>query len=386
MAYCYYNILYLGAGSGFAGAERYTLTLLRRLASNADINLACGLFYEGPLRERLPAEGIPVVQLCGKRNFKSLLLLIRYIRENGVQLLHFLDMKGSLVGGLASLFVRNTKTVVTVHGLPEFPLSLLGAVRYAVSLCIYRLFLKHLVDRVIFVSDDLACRFGSKIDPAKVRVIHNGVDLPVEASKPRKREPAVPAVVGTVCRLERVKGLQCFLEAGLHLLNMGSDVRFEIIGEGPLEKELKEQARTMGIEERVSFLGFRKDVLPLIEGFDLFVLSSLNEGIPFALLEAMSLSKPVVCTHVGGLREVIRHGVDGLLVPPEDPLALAHAAARLLSDPAYSAQLGRAARARIETEYAAEVMACKTGDIYSFCGRSAATGLKELKTGRRISV
>jgi len=360
------NILYLGAGSGFAGVERYALTLLRRLASDADINLTCGIFYEGPLKERLPAEGIPMVQLCGKRNFKSLLLLIRHIRENGIQLLHFLDMKGSLVGGLASLFCKNTKTVVTVHGIPEFPLSLPGAARYAVSLGIYRLFLKHLVDRIIFVSDDLARQYKGKIDPAKAHVIHNGVDLSVGASKLRKAASTAPRVVGTVCRLEKVKGLRYFLEAGLHLLNMGNDVLFEIIGEGPLEKELKEQASTLGIEGRVSFLGFRNDVLPLIEGFDLFVLSSLHEGIPFALLEAMSLSKPVVCTEVGGLREVIRHGVDGLLVPPSDPLALAHAVARLLSDPSYSAQLGRAARARIETEYAAEVMARKTRDLYSF--------------------
>lgn len=171
------GILYLAAGSGFAGVERYASTLLHRLTSDGDVDLACGLFYDGPLREILSLAGIPVIRLCGRRNLRSLFRLVRYLRENNIELLHFLDMKGILVGGLAGLFCRKTRTVATVHGLPEFPRSLRGAVRYALSLVVCRFFLTYLIDRVIFVSNDLAHRYKGKIDPARTHVIHNGVEI-----------------------------------------------------------------------------------------------------------------------------------------------------------------------------------------------------------------
>jgi glycosyltransferase involved in cell wall biosynthesis len=132
-----------------------------------------------------------------------------------------------------------------------------------------------------------------------------------------------------------------------------------------LEGHLKRHANLLGIANKVLFYGFREDASELIAEMDIFVLSSLHEGIPFALLEAMSFSKPVVCTEVGGIKEVIQHEVDGLLVPAGNPQALSQAILKLLGNPAYAAELGRAARRKIETGFSSELMAKKTKALYS---------------------
>lgn len=365
------NVLYLCEGAKLAGAERYAATLIKGLTQYDDINIVCGLFYEGfyfykgLLRDELERCRVRVINLHGHNNLKSIQSIRRIVRDDKIGIIHFTDLKSTVVGGIASIFLRGVKTVATLHGRPERERSLSLRIKNNISLVICFFLLRFIIDRVICVSGDLGATL-KKLLGSKVRIIHNGLEI--DNQEPQNTKPSSnprPYIVGTVGRLEKVKGLTFLLKSARGILDLKKDILLYIVGAGPLEKELKDEAKLLGISDKVRFLGFRPDGKSIIACMDIFVLSSLHEGIPYVLLEAMSLSKPVVCTEVGGIKEVIENQVDGLLVPPENPQALSHGILELLGDPGYAAELGRNARRKIETCFSSVAMAEKTKALYS---------------------
>ena len=137
-----------------------------------------------------------------------------------------------------------------------------------------------------------------------------------------------------------------------------------IAGNGELETELKEQAQHLGIAHRCHFLGFRQDIPDILAALDLFVLSSLIEGMPMVMLEAMAAAKPIVATKIPGAVDVLEDGVDGLLVAKEDAQALASAINQLLADRSQAQRLGEAARRKALGEYTVERMVERTRQLY----------------------
>jgi glycosyltransferase involved in cell wall biosynthesis len=154
-------------------------------------------------------------------------------------------------------------------------------------------------------------------------------------------------VIGTVGRLERVKRLDILLEAVARLERASPIV---VAGEGSCRAALEERARALGLADRVRWLGLRDDAKEIHQAFDVYVQSSETEGVSNAVLEAMALETPVVATAVGGTGELIDDEVHGLLVPKNNPEALARAIARTLGDPAATAVRVANARRRLETE------------------------------------
>lgn len=153
-------------------------------------------------------------------------------------------------------------------------------------------------------------------------------------------------VVGTVANLKAHKGIDVLLEAVPLVLRDVPDARFVVVGQGPLEAELRARAGAMGLNGTVRFTGFREDAARLAGAFDVFVLPSLHEGLPIALLEAMALGRACVVTSVGGVPEVVEDGEHGLVVQPSRPSELARSIVGLLRDPSARIRLGERARAR----------------------------------------
>jgi glycosyltransferase involved in cell wall biosynthesis len=216
------------------------------------------------------------------------------------------------------------------------------------------------VHRYLAVSGDVARRLEASfgIPARKLRVVHNGID-PAPFERPPDRgllatlsDGAREPVVLTVARLSPQKGLDTLLAAARDV----PDARFVIVGNGPERPALESQAQALGVSGRVSFLGHRRDVPDLLHACDLFVLPSLFEGLPLAVLEAMAAAKPVIASRIGGTDEAVVEGVTGLLVPPSDPAALAQAIRTVLSDPALAGRLGAAGRARLHAEFSAQRM------------------------------
>jgi glycosyltransferase involved in cell wall biosynthesis len=158
--------------------------------------------------------------------------------------------------------------------------------------------------------------------------------------------PAEAPIVGAVANLRAQKGHEYLLQAAVRVRESVPDVRFVLVGQGPLEGTLRQRADELGITDSVVFTGRRRDAIRIASAFDLAVLPSLHEGLAIALIEAMALGKAVVATNVDGLLEVVDHGRHGLVVPPADAAALADAILTLLEDRELRTRFGQAGRQR----------------------------------------
>jgi glycosyltransferase involved in cell wall biosynthesis len=234
-----------------------------------------------------------------------------------------------------------------------------------------------LADRVVVNADavkEWLVRDGYA--PEKIVVIPNGVDM---SRFNGRREPSRMRqelglrgggpLVAVVSRLNRLKGLEQFLEAAAVVGKQVHDARFLVVGEAPPHDpayldELKSLAGRLGIADRAVFTGLRSDVPSLLANVTVAVMPSLNEALSNALLESMAAGAPVVATRVGGTPEAVVDGETGLLVPPGDVAALARAITRLLDEPMLAARLGQAARQLIAERFSIARMAARTEHLY----------------------
>jgi len=206
---------------------------------------------------------------------------------------------------------------------------------------------------------------------SRVEVVVQGIVLDDVVATAEQRA-AVRAELGiapdevaavTVANFRSTKGYPDLLQAAKLLADRNVPVRFVIIGQGPMEAEIRAQRAALGLDDRVELLGFRSDAIRLLAGCDLFVLASHYEGYPVAIMEAMAVGLPVVATAVGGVPEGVRDGVEGLLVPPRQPDRLADAIETLVRDPDRRAALAAAAQRR-GREYDIAIAARRTEQIY----------------------
>lgn len=172
-------------------------------------------------------------------------------------------------------------------------------------------------------------------------------------------------------RLSKEKGQIDMVGAILHLrkLRPGLAVRLMIIGDGPEHERISQAIQSAGLENSIVFTGHLKDLTPYYEAADVVAIPSLSEGSPNVLLEAMAFGVPVVATEVGGIPEIVTHGESALLVPAQDPGAMAAAIERLISDPGTASTLARQARQKVETEYSPETRAKDLISIYEVYGQ-----------------
>lgn len=168
--------------------------------------------------------------------------------------------------------------------------------------------------------------------------------------------PAEALVVGSVTRLSQQKAPLDLVEAFAHIHRARPDAWFLIVGDGSLRAEVEARLHTLGLAERTRLTGLRRDVPELLAAFDLFMLSSLWEGLPRVLPQAMATGLPIVCTQADGSAEAVRDGENGFLAPRGDPAALAAPALRLLNDPALRQQMGEAGRRLAPTFSAAQMV------------------------------
>jgi glycosyltransferase involved in cell wall biosynthesis len=305
-----------------------------------------GLKQPEPATVWLGEQGIPVHHL-GRGRFDPRILgdLVALIRARGARILH---VHGYAAADFGRLAARATGTRLVLHehfADPRMP----GYQALADRL------LRSYTHGAIAVSGstrDFLVR--QRFVPAeRVRLIWNGA--PLEEFAPVARERALglrhrlglaedAVVFGTIGRLSAQKGHVFLLEAAARVLKQHPKARLLVVGDGDLAAELRERAKALGIAGLTTFAGHRSDVPELLGVLDLFCISSLYEGTPLALFEAMAAGKAIVSTAVDGCREVLREGETGLLVPPADAAALAGALERVIGDAGLRLALGTQAR------------------------------------------
>ena len=347
----------------WAGAEVQLATTAAYLRGQRDVSMSAVLFNEGPLANKLRQLGIPVTIIDERttNGFAILRRLVRFFKEHHIDVVHTHRYKDSVLAAIAAKLAGVPHVVRTVHGLRE-PMTGWAGLKFRLYEALDRLALLCCADLVIAVSMRMADMLrASGYRPTSVTHIHNGVDLaaivPARRSDAVRRELGITSdalVIGAVGRLSPVKGHATLLRAARRVLERQPNTTFLIVGSGPLHAELLAEAERLGIAEACVFAGARHDVHDLTAAMDVFVLPSLDEGIPMALLEAMALRVPVVAAAVGGVPEVVQDGVAGILVPPADDEALADACLRLSADRAWASAIGARGRQLVEERFTHE--------------------------------
>ena len=274
-----------------------------------------------------------VAAVRGKSDLRGILNHVRIVRELKPDVLQ-VDLSTPWSGKyavLAGLLAPRTRVVVDDYtgGPPQNKRD-----RWAKRI------LTAGTDANVAVSNELA-RFiedAAGLKPNTIRVIYQGISDPGPPAAGRQRHD--PPVIGTIGRLSREKGIDLFL----HALADISDVRGVIVGGGGGEAMLKELASDLGLDQRVSWMGWREDARRFVDDFDIFVLASRWEGFGRVLVEAAFAECPVISTRVVGTSEAMIEGETGLLVPPEDKDSLVRAIITLLEDEDRAREMGRRGR------------------------------------------
>lgn len=355
------RLLYVAANFVAGGAERHLLEMWRRLdRTRFDVRIAC-LKKEGAFTSAVEATGLPLTDLqvgrtlygpAGVRGLLRLVSLVTTFRPDVIQgYLFGPNLFAALAGRLCGVpVVAVAKRNVDAFESPR---------QIAVQRLAHRL-----ATHVTAVSREVGeSSVALGVPRAKVTVIENGVDIarfdlggggPWPAGLP-SLAAGVP-LVGSVGCLAPRKDYGTLLEALAKLAREGVAFHAAIVGDGVERAALEARAARPDLAGRVTFLGERSDVDQLLPRFDVFTMSSREEGIPNALLEAMAAARPCVVTRVGGNAEVLDDGRTGWLVPPHDPDALAAALAHALGDRAEAARRAAAARRAMIEERSIDVM------------------------------
>lgn len=262
--------------------------------------------------------GVRLIELRKPEGFSinTLRRLVRYAKEGGFDVIHTHNPLVNHYGVAAAFGARIPVVVQTLHGIQTLEMSRLGKFLYQSS-CL-------LTDKVVGVCGAVESAFQTStgLTKGKTTVIDNGIDLGELLTVPPRR-PEGEFVFGAVGRLVPVKNHRLLLDAFASACRDNTRCRLAILGTGELDAELREQAKALGVEERVHLRGWSSNVAGFLEEIDAFVLSSSSEGLPMTVLEAMAAARPIISTAVGGVPELVEGSNCGWLCEPNNPEALA---------------------------------------------------------------
>ena len=339
-----------------AGAEVQVVRSLRALKKSGRVELRAIVFNEGKPAEELRAAGIETAvideSLFGIPKLAGMVWreLVRFSPE----VVHTHRYKENIIAAFGRKKCGIKALVQTVHGKPE-PFKGIAGWKAAANQWLNAKVRSGAFDKVIAVSRDIENMLRPQLPASRLVTIHNAIDLDEyrfdEARGWARQELGVPEgtpVIGGVGRMVPVKNFSAFIAAAAELQEKLPQAVFVLIGDGPARAGLEAEAAASGLTQKIKFLGYRTDAWRLAAGFDVFVNSSLSEGIPVSILEAMAMQRPVVATAVGGVPEIIEDEASGILVRSGNVGFLADAVCRALQQTG----LGEAGRRRVEEEFA----------------------------------
>lgn len=367
------KILYIVTKGTWGGAQRYVYDLATSLPDTFEPVVALG--SEGRLAEKLRARGVRTVPIPFLRRdvfffreIAALYSLVTLLRKERPDIVHLNSSKAGALGALAARIARVPRIVFTAHGWP-FSEERSRVERLLISAISWiTMMLSH---ATIVLSEHDRRLANHWIGASRLSLIPNGIrnDSGFEPSHARRileTDYGVPAgkrLVGTIAELHPNKGLSDLITT---MPMLPDDVHLVLIGDGELKERLEDFSTHLGVRRRISFLGFVPDAASLIPGFDVFVLSSNKEGLPFVVLEAGDHGVPIVATEVGGIPEIVIDGEDGFIVPVHDCERLAARINETLADPAASHRRAKHLQERIRRDFAFDsVTLPKTLALYS---------------------
>jgi glycosyltransferase involved in cell wall biosynthesis len=371
---------------GVGGAERQLAELVKGMDKNRFEPIVVSLYPGGALEPEVKAmPGVELISLRRRGRFDFLILfkIYRLLRQRRVKIIQPFLTPASFFGMAPSFMNRRLVKIITERcGVRVNPR--LGSSLYRKA----EDFLTRYADWVVPNSqsgEDYVIKRG--ISPAKVKVIYNGINLerlkpnPDVVARIRQQVKLPPGgkIIGITASLTPAKDHATFLKAAKAVSAIVPQTRFVMLGDGPLRPDLERMSRELGIDSVVTFFGNQRDVGSYISSYDIACLTSFDhEGCSNATLEAMALGKPVVVTDIGGNREVVEHGITGLLVPPKNPEALANNIITYLKQPELAQRIGQQAKQKVLTQFSIPRMVQEYQDLFE-------TALKQQETRRKKS-
>lgn len=374
------RVVYLTHTLGVGGAEELILNMVARLPRDRYEPIVCCFENPpGPIGPEIAAHGIDVVPLGiapGWRHPLAWWTIVRFLRRTRPQIVHTFMLPASLYGRSAAVAASVPViigTEVNIYDRKQRHHIIIERLLAARSACV--------VASAESVKRAYVQQLGIPAD--SVRVVYNAVnwdrlqanETPQDV-RARLGIPQDRLVVGVVATLQDKKGHRVLFDAVAATPGL-ERVWLMLVGDGPERPALEQYAKALGIADRVTFCGTRRDLGNVLPAMDVFALPSLWEGLPLALLLAMGSGRPIVATRIAGIPEVVSDGKTGLLVEPGDAPALGSALARLCGDGAFRARLGGSARAIARERFGADAYSRQVTAIYEeFLGRSAAGSAK----------
>ncbi|HEV8339863.1 MAG TPA: glycosyltransferase [bacterium] len=362
------RVTWLIKGLGLGGAEHLLLLAARHVdRTRFAYEVVFLLPWKSALVQDLEEQGIPTLCLNQKTPYdlRVIARLSRHLRGRRTDLLHSHLPYTGVIGRVAGRLAGVAASIYTEHNLQE---------RYHWVTRAANQLTMPLSDAVVAVSDEVRGSLARRpiARHARMVTIRNGVDAAglrqAAAGGAGVREefgiPLDAPLIGVVNVFRPQKRLDLWISAAQLISAAEPRAHFMIVGDGPSAEALRRQAEEKGLAGRIHFPGLRRDAPRLIASFDVFMLSSVYEGLPVAALEAMALGRPVVATRVGGLPGLIVEGRHGYLVTPGDPGALAERVLHLLRQPELRRRVGTASAQRVADQFGIETMVRATESLY----------------------
>jgi glycosyltransferase involved in cell wall biosynthesis len=358
------RVLQLIASANRGGAERLVIDLLNALPGS-EVESSLFLFTrpgQGPLRAEMSQISASYRQAAHFRVYDPRLFieLIDFVRSHRIELIHAHMIDAHLVGALAAA-LADVPLIVSTHNEVD---------RY-LEVGQYRRLLVHIASKLstldfVFPSTKILEQYQLhwQLPPERVHIIPNGLQIQPFLAIPDPPLERTPLVVCNLASHTEQKDLGLLIRAAAAVLKQRDDVRFILAGEGPLRASLQHEVEELGIEREVSLPGFVSDPQRLLEQSDCFIMTSLAEGQPLALMSAMAAGRPSIVTAVGGIPDMMDHGREGFMVAPADEVAIVNALLDLLGAPERRREMGQLARVRARAEFGADVLARRHAQLY----------------------
>lgn len=359
------RVLSLQSGARSGGTELMNFSILQRIDRIRFKVVVCFLDEKGPVSDYYRREGFEVIHL--NYHHRPLPAVARdlfgLLKSHAPDILHIYGLRANILGRIAGRLAGCRNIVSAQHSIDPWR-------RW------WHVWLDRLTSRWVslYIPNTFAAaerlQKVERIPPDKLIVIHNGLDVtPFEKAIPGRvrSELGISAealVVTCVAHFRAAKGHDTLLEAVDVLRRQGISSHLWLVGDGELRRSIEAKAKSLGLGQNVRFLGTRTDIPDILADTDVFVLASLWEGLPGAVMEAMAVRLPVVATRVGGVPELVVDGETGLLVTAGDAEALATALERLIGDRGLCSRLGQAGHRRIVTKFRLEDKVRELEELY----------------------
>jgi len=363
------TVLHISSGDLWAGAEVMVFNLLTELKKNNDIHIVALTLNEGTLSNRLREVGVETYVLPETSlTFPRIVLsAFKLMKNKNIKIIHAHRYKENILALILSKLLRVQCLVSTVHGMPEtFSINSVEKNGFNWATKINYFVLKKFFKHVVAVSKEIKGLLITKLNfkQKNVQVIYNGIpEIPILV-KTNESVDRLSFQIGTVGRLVPIKNLDLLIEIAAAVKNKIKNVKISILGDGPLREKLIQKINDLKIADIVELVPPRENPVSYYQSLDLYMNTSLHEGIPLSILEAMMCKLPVIAPKVGGIPEIIENDHNGVLIENHKSNEYAKACINLYLDKNKRLNMGNQARYRILSNFLVSQMSKSYADLY----------------------